>query len=83
MIEPCLCGAVTLVGPYTENFRPVMTDLLEAQALIQVQDAAQLEREIIRFLDDPEARQAIGTRATAAVTRRTGVVASVVRTLPR
>jgi 3-deoxy-D-manno-octulosonic-acid transferase len=82
MIEPCLCGAVTLVGPYTENFRPVMTDLLEAQALIQVQDAAQLEREIIRFLDDPEARQAIGTRATAAVTRRTGVVASVVRTLP-
>lgn len=83
MIEPCLCGAVTLVGPYTENFRPVMTDLLEAQALIQVQDAEQLEREIIRFLDDPEARQAIGTRATAAVTRRTGVVASVVRTLPR
>ena len=82
MIEPCLCGAVTLVGPYTENFRPVMTDLLEADALIQVQDAAQLEREIIRFLDDPAARQAIGTRATAAVTRRTGVVASVVRTLP-
>ena len=82
MIEPCLYGAVTLVGPYTENFRPVMADLLEAQALIQVQDAAQLECEIIRFLDDPSARQAIGTRAIAAVTRRTGVVDSVVRTLP-
>ena len=82
MIEPCLCGAVTLVGPNTENFRPVMTDLLEAQALIQVQDASHLESEIIRFLDDPAARQAIGARATAAVTRRTGVVASVVRTLP-
>jgi 3-deoxy-D-manno-octulosonic-acid transferase len=81
MIEPCLCGTVTLVGPYTENFRPVMTDLLEAQALIQVQDAAQLEREIIRFLDDPAARHAIGTRATAAVIRRTGVVAAVVRKL--
>jgi len=81
MIEPCLCGAVTLVGPNTENFRPVMTDLLEAKALIQVQDAAQLEREIIRFLDDPAARHAIGMRATAAVTRRTGVVAAVVRKL--
>lgn len=81
MIEPCLCGAVTLVGPNTENFRPVMTDLLEAQALIQVQDAAQLEREIIRFLNDPAARRSIGARASAAVTRRTGVVAAVVRTL--
>jgi 3-deoxy-D-manno-octulosonic-acid transferase len=82
MIEPCLCGTVTLVGPNIENFRPVMTDLLEAQALTQVQDAAQLEREIIRFLDDPAARLAIGARATAAVTRRTGVVDAVVRTLP-
>ncbi|MEI6645846.1 MAG: 3-deoxy-D-manno-octulosonic acid transferase [bacterium] len=81
MIEPCLCGAVTLVGPNTENFRPVMTDLLEAEALIQVQDAVQLEREIIRFLNDPAARRAIGARATAAVIRRTGVVAAVVRTL--
>jgi 3-deoxy-D-manno-octulosonic-acid transferase len=58
-----------------------MADLLEAEALIQVKDAAQLESEIIRFLDDPAARQAIGTRATAAVTRRTGVVAAVVRKL--
>lgn len=81
MIEPCLCGAVTLVGPNTENFRPVMTDLLEAEALIQVQDAVQLEHEIIRFMDDPAARQAIGTRATAAVTRRTGVVDAVARKL--
>ncbi len=81
MIEPCLCGAVTLIGPHTENFRPVMADLLNANALIQVQDAAQLEQEIIRFLDHPAARQAIGTRATAAVTCRTGTVASVVRKL--
>lgn len=81
MIEPCLCGAVTLVGPNTENFRSVMTDLLEAQALIQVQDASQLEREIIRFMNDPAARRAIGTRATVAVSRRTGVVDAVVRTL--
>jgi len=81
MIEPCLCGAVTLVGPNTENFRPVMADLLEAEALVQIQDAAHLEQEIIRFLDDPAARRAIGERATAAVIRRTGVVAAVVRTL--
>ena len=32
MIEPCLCGVATVVGPYTENFRPVMSDLLAADA---------------------------------------------------
>jgi 3-deoxy-D-manno-octulosonic-acid transferase len=81
MIEPCLCGAATLVGPHTENFRPVMVDLLEADALIQVPDAETLEQEILRLLNDPGARKALGERATTAVTRRTGVVASVARKL--
>jgi len=75
MIEPCLCGAATLVGPYTENFRPVMSDLLEAGALIQVPDAEALEREIERLLEDAEARQALGARGVKAVMRRKGVVA--------
>ena len=74
MIEPCLCGKPTVVGPYTENFRPVMSDLLASQALVQVPDEAALQREIIRFFDDPAARAAQGTRATQAVQRRCGVV---------
>ena len=74
MIEPCLCGKPTLVGPYTENFRPVMSDLLAAEALVQVPDEATLGREIVRFFDDPAARAAQGARATNAVQRRCGVV---------
>ena len=74
MIEPCLCGAATLVGPYTENFRPVMSDLLAADALIQVPDEATLEHEIERLMNDAEARRALGARATEAVLRRKGVV---------
>ena len=74
MIEPCLCGAATLVGPNTENFRPVMSDLLEAGALIQVPDAAALEREIGRLAADAAARRALGERGVAAVLRRKGVV---------
>ena len=74
MIEPCLCGKATLVGPYTENFRPVMADLLAAQALVQVADAAALEREIADLLAHPERREALGQRAAAAVQRRRGVV---------
>ena len=81
MIEPCLCGAATLVGPYTENFRPVMSDLLAAKALIQVADVEGLERETSRLVADPEARRALGERGTAAVLRRTGVVERCATTL--
>ena len=74
MIEPCLCGVPTLVGPYTENFRPVMSDLLAADAILQVPDEESLKREMLRLFGDPEARVALGARANMAVERRRGVV---------
>lgn len=74
MIEPCLCGAATLVGPFTENFRPVMADLLTARALVQVRDAAELEQTIERLLIDTQERAALGQRAVAAVEARRGVI---------
>ena len=74
MIEPCACGKATLVGPNTENFRPVMSDLLSADAIIQVPDAAALGREVVRLFDDDSARESLGARASAAVVRRLGVV---------
>jgi 3-deoxy-D-manno-octulosonic-acid transferase len=74
MIEPCLCGVPTIVGPHTQNFRPVMADLLAAGAIVQVDGAAQLERRIGELLAQPDACRALGERAAAAVARRRGVV---------
>ena len=74
MIEPCLCGKPTVVGPYTENFRPVMSDLLAADAIVQVSDEAALKTAILRFFDEPAMCAEQGARATAAVERRCGVV---------
>ena len=92
MIEPCLCGKPTFVGPYTENFRPVMSDLLAADAIRQVKDAAELEEGIgeiiewsngrmIEWSNGRKCRGAVadlGARAKAAVERRRGVVARCV-----
>ena len=75
MIEPCLCGKPTFVGPHTENFRPVMSDLLAADAVVQVPDAAALGRGIAAAFDDGAA---LGRRAAAAVGRRKGVVPACV-----
>ena len=81
MIEPCLCGKPTFVGPYTENFRPVMSDLLAAEAIVQVKDAEELERAILeQFASSGSggAAPALGARASAAVVRRCGVVSKCV-----
>ena len=80
MIEPCLCGKPTAVGPYTENFRPVMSDLLAADAICQVKD----ERELCEFVKSSFADDGgLGARAAAAVERRKGVVPKCVEAIRR
>lgn len=79
MIEPCLCGCATTVGPYTENFRPVMSDLLAQEAIVQAPDAAALEAQLLQLLSSGEARKALGERATCAVQKRVGATPRIVR----
>ena len=75
MIEPCLCGKPTVVGPYTENFRPVMSDLLESKAIVQAKDRAEVEATIVGwFTGDARGAIELGERATKAVASRKGVV---------
>ena len=78
MIEPCLCGKPTVVGPYTENFRPVMSDLLAADAIEQVDGAEALKERMRRLFEDDGG---LGARAAAAVERRRGVVPKCVRAI--
>jgi 3-deoxy-D-manno-octulosonic-acid transferase len=78
MIEPCLCGKPTAVGPFTENFRPVMSDLLSANAIVQVKDEQELSAFVKRAFDDDGG---LGVRAAQAVERRRGVVAKCVATI--
>ena len=81
MIEPCLCGIPTVVGPYTENFRPVMSDLLAADAIVQVKDENALRLALKRFFDpaEHEYAKALGERANAAVERRRGATEKCAR----
>ena len=79
MIEPCLCGKPTVVGPNTENFRPVMSDLQEGDAIVQVADEAELEKTILGWFADGDG--GLGARAAAAVARRCGVVPKCVSSI--
>lgn len=81
MIESCLCGIPTAVGPYTENFRPVMSDLLSADAIVQLGDENALRAALTRFFDPAEKAyaEALGARAKAAVERRRGATEKCAR----
>lgn len=85
MIEPCLCGCATVVGPHTENFRPVMSDLLAQGALLQGNDVPDTETKLLGLFADPAALTALGQRATEAVERRRGatprIAAAILATL--
>ena len=85
MIEPCLCGVPTVVGPYTENFRPVMSDLLAADAILQVKDEAGLRQALLANLsaEGQDAARALGERARAAVERRRGATERCARDILR
>ena len=72
MIEPCLCGKATLVGPYTENFRPVMSDLLEGKAIEVVKSAAELKSRVLEIFEKGD--DGLGARAKTCVEKRCGVV---------
>lgn len=74
MIEPCLVGVPTIVGPETQNFRPVMADLLASKAIIQLSKDEELIPELDRLLGDETARKELGTTASNAVMARRGVV---------
>lgn len=73
MIEPCLCGCAVAIGPNTENFRPVMSDLLDQQALLQAPDRETLAEALLGLIRSEADRRALGARATAAVERRRGI----------
>ncbi len=79
MIEPCLCGKPTVVGPWTENFRPVMSDLLDGNGILQGADEAETKKMILDLMCAPDAAKELGERAAAAVARRKGVVPRVVK----
>ncbi len=79
MIEPCLCGKATLVGPYTENFRPVMSDLLEGKAIEVVNSATELKARVLEIFGKGD--DGLGARAKTCVEKRCGVVPRCVKSI--
>jgi 3-deoxy-D-manno-octulosonic-acid transferase len=71
-IEPAALGKAMLFGPNMQNFAPIAQALLRADAAVQVQTPAQLERAMADLLADDLRRTQIGARALQVVQQNLG-----------
>ena len=74
VIEAAVFAKPIVIGPYTENFTTVVADFRAANALIQVPDAAALERVVTELWLDNQAAQAYGRRAEQVVRAKAGAI---------
>lgn len=73
ILEPALYGKPIVVGPYTDNFRQIVADFAQADAVMQVSGDKLLET-LSYLLKDREAAQAMGKRAAEVLEKNRGAL---------
>jgi 3-deoxy-D-manno-octulosonic-acid transferase len=75
MIEPAAYGTPVIFGPHVWNFRDAATRLVQADAAIQVADAAELETAVRNLFIDRERQQRMGAAGRQFVLAQQGATA--------
>lgn len=74
VLEPAALGLPVLVGPSQFNFQTICEQLTDVGALQTVADENVLASEIVRLLQDDEARSAMGEKGRVAVAANKGAL---------
>lgn len=72
MMEPTAFGASVMFGPYTENFRETVEQLLKRGGARRVADANELKAALIEDLNEPESAAERGAAGRAFVLAQNG-----------
>ena len=72
MIEPTALGKPVCVGPYTQNFKGVMSFFLKEKAIVQVETPTELLEQMRIFLKNPQKMEQMGKRAKDVVAKHQG-----------
>jgi 3-deoxy-D-manno-octulosonic-acid transferase len=83
MIEPAGYGVPTLFGPHVWNFRDAAHRLIDAGGAVMVRDAAELERELAKLLEDAGLRERMGEAARNLVREQQGATGRTLDVLDR
>ena len=80
-VEPVLAGKPVVFGPHMENFQAIVARWREAEAAVQVADAAELRTRLAELLAQPERRIELARRASEIVAAHAGATARTVAVL--
>ena len=81
LLEPAFWGKPMVFGPSMTNFRDMAALFSGARAGVQVADAGELGRELLRLLDHPDQARALGARARRVVEEQGGATRRVLELL--
>jgi len=70
-MEPAALGKPVIIGPAVADFRTIVAEMKDQDAIIQT-TRAELPKVLQRLIDDPEERAALGRRAQECVRRNQG-----------
>ena len=80
-VEPVMAGKPVLFGPHMENFEPIVSQWLAAEAAVRIADPADLRTQTADLLRDPARRTALATRARAIAAAHAGATERTARHL--
>jgi 3-deoxy-D-manno-octulosonic-acid transferase len=72
LLEPAVLGLPILTGPHVENFVAVTAMLVQAEAVIQIDDGLELETVLLKLAKDPARRAKMGKNGQAVVAKNRG-----------
>ncbi len=78
-VEPVFAGKPVIFGPHMENFRAVVSRMLEGGAAVEARDEAALGEAIAALLCDPARRAALAQRAGEIVAAHAGATERTAR----
>lgn len=75
LVEPAVLGRPILSGPHLHNFQAISDALLQAKGMTVVPSGEELERALVRFLENPAMGREMGERARAVIDQHRGAAA--------
>jgi 3-deoxy-D-manno-octulosonic-acid transferase len=81
ILEPAAAARPIVVGPHMQNFQEIFDEFKAEGAIVEVQSAEELGREVAALLLDEPRRRALGERARLLVERNRGAVQRTVDAL--
>ena len=76
-IEPAALGKATLIGADHINFTSIVNELTDAGAMAACESLSALQEEVIRLLNDSNARESMGQKGLDVVESNRGAVAQL------